>query len=436
MMQHSSSRRGSSGGNRLRRTVLAGVFLFISVALVGASNAASPPSRTTPVTIFGGLVPKNPVRNARLAPGAVATLSTTTAPAATTISIPPATPTTTLPGSITTTSAPVAPTTTSTTITPTTARPPVTSTTSTAPTPTPPGSGATIGSGPSAMEFPEKPGLTVSEASLTAYAGPRRFDSGAYSFSNCLVTGDRLYLPEGSTANVTFRNCKFRIAATQMVLGQGGRLTIEHSLFDGALTGNEPALVMEGGGVVRFSEFINDTDHIRLGSNGTAEWNYIHQPMPVTAEGNAHGDGIEVYYGARENGAPATGPHIFVRNNFIAIGGAEGANSAINVTNDFGKIDGVRIEGNTLVAGGGYSLYLRSDGYCGCGGNNANIEVLNNRWFGVNPNTVGDGGGGWWGGYYGAYSYQPAVGVTAWSGNVLRRPDGTSVTLSLDSAQP
>lgn len=278
------------------------------------------------------------------------------------------------------------------------------------------------------MAFPEKPGLTVSEAALTPYAGPRRFNAGTHRFSNCLVTGGRLYLPEGSTADVTFRNCKFRIADNEMVLGQGGRLTIEHSLFDGALTGNEPALIIEGGGVVRYSEFINDTDHIRLGSNSIAEWNWIHQPLQVTAAGDAHGDGIEVYYAARENGAPQTGPHVIVRNNYIAIAGAEGANSAVNVTNDFGTVDGVRVEGNTFMNGGGYSLYLRSDGSCRCGGDSRNIEVVGNRWMATGADR--------WGGYYGTHSWKAAVGITQWTGNVLYRADGTIVSITSADARP
>ncbi|MGI8685675.1 MAG: hypothetical protein ACR2MO_11425 [Acidimicrobiales bacterium] len=296
------------------------------------------------------------------------------------------------------------------------------------PSPVPTGGSFVVGSGRSAMTFPEKPGLTVPESALSPYNGPRRFDSGTHSFSNCLVTGSRLYLPESSTASVTFRNCKFRIADTQMVLGQGGRLTIEHSLFDGALTGNEPALVLEGGGVVRYSEFVNDTDHIRLGSNSTAEWNWIHQPMAVTSEGNAHGDGIEVYYAKRENGSPASGPHVFVRNNYIAISGAEGANSALNITNDFGPIDGVRVEGNTFMNGGGYALYIRGDGYCGCGGDNRDVEVVNNRFFATSADR--------WAGYYGTHSWKPAVGVAQWSGNVLYRPDGSTATISQDVARP
>ncbi|MGI8685673.1 MAG: DUF4082 domain-containing protein [Acidimicrobiales bacterium] len=366
---------------------------------------------------------------------AAAPATTTTIAPATTTTLPAGTTTTTRP-TATTTSAPPATTTTSTIppVTTTTTIPPATTTTTTAPPP-PPGEGFAVGSGLNAMAFPEKPGLTVAESSLTPYTGPRQFNSGTHSFSNCLVTGSRLYLPEGSTANVSFKNCKFRISDTQMVLGQGGRLNIEHSLFDGALTGDEPALVMEGGGVVRFSEFVNDTDHIRLGSNGTAEWNWIHQPMTRTSSGAAHADGIEVYYAARENGAPATGPHVFVRNNYIAIEGAEGANSSVNITNDFGTVDGVRVEGNTFMNGGGYSLFIRGDGYCGCGGNNRNIEVVNNRWFGVDPSTVPDGGGGWWGGYYGTHSYQPGVGITQWSGNVLNR-NGAPTTISVESAQP
>ena len=316
-----------------------------------------------------------------------------------------------------------------------TMKPPVTTppattpppTTTTPPPPPAPGGGVVVGSGASAMTFPERPGLTSAASSLTAYTGPTQLTSGSYLIENKLVT-KQIELPRGSTATLTLRNVKFRAAATYQVIARGGTVHADHLFVDGALNSNEPAIVIEGGGWIRYSDLINVANPIRLGSNGHAEWNYLHAFPTTTAEGGAHSDGIEIYYGAREKGAPATGPHIFALNNYIDMGKAEGANSSINVTNDFGPVDGVRIEGNTMLAGGNYALYLRSDGYCGCGGNNRDIEVVNNRWFADAANR--------WGGYYGTHSYQPAVGVTVWSGNTLTRTSGQVVSISLGNAQP
>src|SRR6266511_2755687 len=278
--------------------------------------------------------------------------------------------------------------------TPTVTTPPASSTpppTTTTPPPTtapPSGSGYLVGSGPSARMFPERPGLTTAETGLTQYTGPTQLTSGSYLIENKLVT-KQIELPRGSTATLTLRNVKFRATATYQLIARGGTVHADHLFVDGALNSNEPAVVIEGG---------------------------------------AHSDGIEIYYGKRENGAPATGPHIFVLNNYVDMGDAEGANSSINVTNDFGPIDGVRIEGNTMLPGGNYALYIRSDGYCGCGGRDRDTEVVNNRWFADAVNR--------WGGYYGTHSYQPAVGVTAWSGNVLTRASGQVVSISLSNPQP
>jgi hypothetical protein len=318
---------------------------------------------------------------------------------------------------------------------PPTMKPPVTTapvtspppTTTATPAPPPVGGGTVVGSGPSATTFPERPGLTGAESGLTQYTGPAQLTSGTYLIENKLVT-KQIELPRGSTATLTLRNVKFRAAATYQVIARGGTVHADHVFVDGALNSNEPAVVIEGGGWIRYSELVNVANPIRLGSNSRAEWNYLHSFPTSTAEGGAHSDGIEIYYGARENGAPATGPHIFALHNYIDMGKAEGANSSINVTNDFGPVDGVRIEGNTLLPGGNYALYLRSDGYCGCGGNNRDIEVVNNRWFADAANR--------WGGYYGTHSYQPAVGVTVWSGNTLTRTSGQVVGITLGNGQP
>jgi len=275
-----------------------------------------------------------------------------------------------------------------------------------------------VGDGQGAMTFPEKPGLTGPESDLVPYNGPRTFLYGIHHFENCLVTGARLQLPENSTATVTFHNCKFLGDDYMSLQVLGGRIEVDHSLFDGSNGGAQPVLMIEaGGGSVRFNEFVNDTDYIRLGSDVTVEWNYLHQALKSTATADAHSDGIEVYGGGK----------LVISNNYIDIVGAEGQTGAINLTNDFSTIDGVRVEGNTLM-GGTYSLYIRGDGNCHCGGDNRNIEVIDNRWIGTSTNRFG--------GIYGTHSYEPPVGVTNWAGNTLLDGNGRSVAIPVDNPQP
>ncbi len=270
--------------------------------------------------------------------------------------------------------------------------------------------------------FPQKPGLLTPESALTDYTGSCNLTSGTHIIENkiilCTIT-----MPESSTAKLILRNSVIRGNGEAGLLAQGGRVEAEHLLLDGIRQGNEPGIVIEGGGFIRYSESKNLCNPIRVGSATTVEYNLLHN-FKFAPYSECHSDGVEVYYGARENGAPATGPHIILKNNFINIRtNDESETGNINITNDFGKIDGVRAEGNTFLPGGSYTLYLRSDGYCGCGGNNENIEIVNNRWFASVANPSG--------GFYGTHSYKPPVGVTQWTGNTLTRTDGQIVPVDL-----
>jgi hypothetical protein len=277
-----------------------------------------------------------------------------------------------------------------------------------------------VGTGANAMLFPEKPGLITSTAELRPYSGPTTV-TGNYSESNCVVT-KQIRVEVGG--HLSLNNCWIKVNvgdASYGMVGKKGEIDISHSLIDSTGIGTYVfPLIIEGGGNVTYSEFIGGTDNARLSSNTRFEWNYIHNPK-VNAK-DAHSDGIEIYYGAREGNAPSTGPHILILNNYIDIGTAAGAAGDINLTNDFGPIDGVRIEGNTLMPGN-INLYLRGDGYCQCGGNLRNIEVINNRFFASHA-FYPDG-------YNQVVSYKPATGVTRWEGNTFIDPSGRSTPFGL-----
>ena len=274
------------------------------------------------------------------------------------------------------------------------------------------------------MVFPEKPGLTVPESSLTPYNGPTTFPStGDYAFSNCLVTR-QLRIPVGATTRVSFTNCKIAVNNSDAgygMIGKGGTLTFNHVLVDGSAYGDYTfPLILEGPGVqsVRYSEFVGNTDNVRSGSAFDFQWNWIHGAKARSASGSAHSDGIEVYYGG--------GPKL-IANNYIDVAGAEGGTSSLNLTSDFGTIDGVTISGNTFMPGGGYALYVRTDGYCGCG-TIRNVSVTNNRWIASSGNR--------WGGYYGAWSINTPSSITSWSGNTLTRTTGQVVPVTQTNTQP
>lgn len=378
------------------------------IALAGCSTAsadaltpqAAPSSCVTPASIEvnGQIVD-------------LACRATTTTAAATTTSVAESSTTTTL--APTTTPAPT------TTAAPTTTTPATTTTAA--------GSGFTVGTGASAMVFPEKPGLTVPETSLTPYTGPSTV-SGAWTQSNCLVTRQ---IRVTTTGNLKLTNCLIRVNvfdAGYGMIGRNGNIECTHCVFDG--TGfNDVAfpIIIQNSGLVRYSEFKGNTDNARFVGDGLQrfEWNWVHAGKPKTVTGGAHSDGIEVYYASPTGGAPS--PLVYISNNFFDIAGAEGENSSVNVTADFGDVKNVRIEGNTFKAAGGYALYVRSDGYCACG-RASNVQVVNNRWFADADNR--------WGGYYGAWSINQKSDVSVWTGNTLTRFNGQTITLTLVETQP
>lgn len=277
-----------------------------------------------------------------------------------------------------------------------------------------------VGSGPTAMAFPERPGLTSEKASLSPYSGPATvIDS--FAQSNCVVSSP---IRVNAGASLSLSNCWIKVNVADAgdgMIGKAGRIQITHSLIDGtAFNDYTFPLILEGGGAVTYSEFIGGTDNVRLSSNTLFQWNYVHKPKMHAA--SAHSDGVEIYYGARQAGSPAIDAHIKVLNNYIDIGGSAGTSGGINVTNDFGPVDGVRIEGNTIMPGN-IDLYLRGDGACGCGGNLKNIEVVNNR-FVASHEFYRQG-------YNQVVSYEPESGITLWRDNVFVGPSGKAEQFEL-----
>ncbi|GAA2638323.1 hypothetical protein GCM10010399_84570 [Dactylosporangium fulvum] len=297
---------------------------------------------------------------------------------------------------------------------------PATGTPSPASAATPSGAGSTSRTGfrVGTMTFLEKPGLTVPKESLTPYAGPAVI-TGSYQQSNCVVT--RQIRVEAS-GRLSLTNCWIRVNVgddgTGMI-GKAGRIELNHVLVDGSGSSGETLpVILAGGGKVTFSEFIGTTQNISVRGPAEIEWNHIHAPKGSTSGRDTRSYGLSVL-----SGGPVTIAH-----NSIDVTGAEGLGTVLNVVSDFGPIDQVRITDNTFMPGGSYAVYVRTDGYCRCGGVR-NVQVIGNRWYGDADHR--------WGGIYGAFSVNDPASITAWSGNTLTKAGGAQpVPLPRDNPQP
>ncbi|MER7003795.1 hypothetical protein ABT297_12230 [Dactylosporangium sp. NPDC000555] len=285
---------------------------------------------------------------------------------------------------------------------------------------TPSGAGSTSRTGfrVGTMTFPERPGLTVAKESLTPYAGPAVV-TGSYQQSNCVVTRQ---IRVEATGRLSLTNCWIRVNVgddgTGMI-GKGGQIELNHVLVDGSgTTGETLPVIIAGTGKITFSEFTGTTQNISVRGSAQIEWNHIHTPKVSTSGRDTRSFGLSVL-----SGGPVTIAH-----NWIDMTGAEGLGTVLNVVSDFGPIDQVRIADNTFRPGGSYALYVRTDGYCRCGGVR-NVQVTGNRWYGDADHR--------WGGIYGAFSVNDPASVTAWSGNTLTRAGGGQpVPLPGDNPQP
>ncbi|MFC7484061.1 hypothetical protein ACFQX7_34075 [Luedemannella flava] len=220
---------------------------------------------------------------------------------------------------------------------------------------------------------------------------------------------------------LSLTNCWIRVNVTDDgvgMIGKAGRVELTHVVVDGSgFAGAPVGVTLAGGGRVAFSEFVGTTQNVRVERGAaTIEWNYVHDAKARTISGDAHSYGFTV-----SAGGPVTIAH-----NWVDMSRAEGIGTGISVVSDTGPIDGVRIEGNTLLPGGSYSLYVRTDGYCRCGGV-ANVRVLDNHWYADATHP--------WAGRYGVHAVNDDDSVTAWSGNVLTR-DSATVPVTFGDTRP
>ena len=137
-------------------------------------------------------------------------------------------------------------------------------------------------------------------------------------------------------------------------------------------------------------------DGIAAGTDGLIE-NTCIDNLALTP--NSHNDGIEIY----------GGENITIRNS--EINNTIPQTAAVNITNEYGSVNEVLIE-DTVLSGGGYTIYVRGDGSSGA-------PVTNIRFRNVTVSSPGQ---------YGVISYQGAPGaIVEWdvkdaNGNPIPAP--------------
>ncbi len=165
--------------------------------------------------------------------------------------------------------------------------------------------------------------------------------------------------------NVTLRNCRISAKGWAALDIRSDGVTLENCDIDGQAAPGIRGISISGNNVsVRHSNIHNTEDGIYLtgSSNITIENNYIHD-LQSQWEG-PHFDGIATDGGITD---------VVIQGNTIV--NPHGQTSAIMLSNYFGPIARVRVEGNRLL-GGGYTVY--SDSQFG-GGAISNVSFLNNR---------------------------------------------------------
>lgn len=165
--------------------------------------------------------------------------------------------------------------------------------------------------------------------------------------------------------NVTLRNCRISAKGWAALDIRSDGVTLENCDIDGQAAPGIRGISISGNNVsVRHSNIHHTEDGIYLtgSSNITIENNYIHD-LQSQWDG-PHFDGIATDGGITD---------VVIQGNTIV--NPHGQTSTIMLSNYFGPIARVRVEGNRLL-GGGYTVY--SDSQFG-GGAISDVSFLNNR---------------------------------------------------------
>lgn len=190
-----------------------------------------------------------------------------------------------------------------------------------------------------------------------------------------------------TSPNVTLKNCKITAKGWAALDIRADGVTVENCDLDGQAVPGIRGISISGNNVtIRDCNIHNVEDGIYVtgSSNIKIESNYIHSLQ--SRWDSPHFDGIATDGGVTD---------VLIRGNTVI--NPHQQTSAVMLSNFFGPVSNVRIEGNRLI-GGGYTLY--SDGQFD-GGEISNVSFSDNR--------LGRG-------YYGYASI--AENSPRWSGNV------------------
>lgn len=165
--------------------------------------------------------------------------------------------------------------------------------------------------------------------------------------------------------NVTLKNCKITAKGWAVLDIQADGVTLENCEIDGQAAPGIRGISVSGKNVtIRRCDIHHVEDGIYLAGSShiNIENNYIHDLQSQWE--NPHFDGIAADGGISD---------VLILENTVI--NPHQQTSAIMLSNYFGPMSGVRVEGNRLV-GGGYTIY--ADGQFG-GGSISNISFINNR---------------------------------------------------------
>jgi hypothetical protein len=220
-----------------------------------------------------------------------------------------------------------------------------------APTPTPT---------PTTVGLASPPAGAGSSGTLTLYGGPTTITGSGTVLKDKLIKSPIRV----QANNVQFINCRIEFNDYWGINAEGySGLVVDHCTMVGAMRNNSCILTGTGWRVTNSDLSRMENGIMVQGDNWLCEGNYIHD---LGGASTAHVDGIQIA-GASKNG--------IVRGNWIE----SWDTSVIFVKCDFGPVDGVVVEGNTLKNAAGKSTAQTTYCYSVGTAKATNVAFKNNR---------------------------------------------------------
>jgi hypothetical protein len=259
--------------------------------------------------------------------------------------------------------------------------------------------------------FPSLPSTMPTRTNTGVPNGTTLIPSGSITADTAGQVIDGRDITGGVTVtanNVTIQNSRILGTTGWWVIDIAEGVTGTKIINNEIYTSNGGYTAIAGADITVCGNYIHGFENaISIYGGSMIQANYIDRLAGMQGE-DPHFDGIEIYNGLGDGTTRVWGNNILMTN---AADEWLSDTGAINLTAEFGDINGAELNGN-WIGGGSYTIYVDEHGF-----EATNVSVTNNRWYGTTP--IGYAA-------FGPVSYNRRESITEWSGNVWDG-DGSSI---------